>query len=90
MRRVHQQAGDTLLEDVVDRLPVDARALHRGMGHSVGIEPIAQRQQIGGRGAKGLPGPACLARPVRAIVALWTSSPHTCSNTCSIPVVRQK
>lgn len=39
-------------EDGVDRLPVDAGALHADMGHLPFLEPVVQGRKIGGHRAK--------------------------------------
>lgn len=36
------------LEQVVDRLPIDARALHRDLGHAQTEQPVGQREQLVG------------------------------------------
>jgi len=53
-RGVDEQAGEGLLEHVVDRLPVDARALHRHVRHALRFQPLAQTQELGGRRPEGL------------------------------------
>jgi hypothetical protein len=45
---------EVVLEQVVDRLPVDAGGLHRDVGDAEALEPVAQRQQLAGdRGELG-------------------------------------
>jgi hypothetical protein len=39
---------EVVLEQVVDRLPVDAGRLHRDVGDAEPLEPVAQRQQLAG------------------------------------------
>lgn len=51
---VDQEEREGILEHVVDRFPVDPRALHRHVGHPGGGEPIPQRQQLRGGGPERL------------------------------------
>jgi hypothetical protein len=41
---VDQETCERLLEEVEDRLPVDAGALHGHVRHAVGLQPVPQRQ----------------------------------------------
>jgi len=52
LHRVGQDQRDLALEDVPDRLPVDARRLHRDMGAAMLGQPIRQREQLGRRRAE--------------------------------------
>jgi hypothetical protein len=45
---VDQPELEVVLEQVVDRLPVDARGLHRHVRDTQTLEPISQRQQLAG------------------------------------------
>jgi hypothetical protein len=49
---VDQQQLEVVLEHVVDRLPVDARGLHRDVRDAETLEPVAKREQLGGHGLK--------------------------------------
>ena len=61
---VDQQQLELVLQQVPDRLPVDAGALHRHVGHPVRRQPVRQRQDVGGHRPEG---PDLLAgRPRRA------------------------
>src|SRR5262249_29475419 len=53
VRGIDEQAGDGLLEHVEHRLPVHSRALHRDVRDLVGLQLIAQPQQLGRRGPEG-------------------------------------
>ena len=50
---IHQQQVKVSFEDVPDRLPVRAGALHSDMRHPVGGQPVCQSQEVFGHGAKG-------------------------------------
>jgi len=64
MLRVHQQDGPpVLLEQVVDRSPVDPSRLHSEVRDAGAAEPVGQRQQISGHRAEGADPPP--HRPVR-------------------------
>ena len=56
---VEEPAFDVVLEEVEDRLPVDPGRLHPDQGHPMSDQPVAQGQQVPGRGpelmALGLP-----------------------------------
>ena len=52
VRGVDQEQLEVVLEQVVDRLPVDARGLHRDVGNAKSLEPVTQREQVGGHGLK--------------------------------------
>ena len=43
---VHEQQLEVVLEQVVDRLPVDAGRLHRDVSDTEALEPIAQPEQV--------------------------------------------
>jgi hypothetical protein len=51
---VHQKRLELVLEHRPHRSPVDPGGLHRHLGHLVGGQPVAQRQERGGRRAKAL------------------------------------
>ena len=53
VRGIGEEARDRLFEDVEHRLPVHARALHRGVGHALRLQPLAQREQLRDRRAEG-------------------------------------
>jgi hypothetical protein len=53
MSRVDQEACEALFEDVVDRLPVNPRALHRHVGHTVRLQPVSEREEFTRRRAEG-------------------------------------
>jgi hypothetical protein len=46
---VGQQQGEAVLQQIPQRLPVDAGALHGHMGHAALRQPVAQGQQLLGR-----------------------------------------
>ena len=48
MGGVHKQKLEVVLEQEVDRLPIDAGGLHRHMGYAETLKPVAQREQLGG------------------------------------------
>src|SRR5438552_8965409 len=53
MLGVQKPALETLLEHVVDRLPVAAGRLHPDQRHPVTIQPIDERQELARRGREG-------------------------------------
>src|SRR5436309_1544114 len=44
---VHEQELEVILEQEIDRLPVDAGRLHRHMGDAELLKPVAHGQQVG-------------------------------------------
>ena len=60
MRRVYDQQRELVFQHVVDRAPVDARALQRNVGTAGRPQPLRQLSQCGGRRPKG----ADLLRPL--------------------------
>jgi hypothetical protein len=47
---VHEPELVVVFEQVVDRLPIDARGLHRDVGDAETLEPVSEREQLGGHG----------------------------------------
>src|SRR5262249_12603350 len=50
---VDQDDPDAALQDVEDRLPVDARGFHGHVGDAVTGQPVRQGQQVPGHGREG-------------------------------------
>ena len=50
MLGVHEHELEVVFEQVVDRLPVDAGGLHRDVGDAEALEPVPEREQLGGHG----------------------------------------
>ncbi len=46
MPRIHQQDREPPLQNVIDRLPVNSRRLHRYVGHSFSSQPLGHRLQL--------------------------------------------
>ena len=50
---VDQHDLEAALQEVEDRLPVDAGGLHGDVADAFGVEPVGQGEQFGGHGAEG-------------------------------------
>src|SRR5215475_8301614 len=78
LSRVGQHADERFLKHV-DRFPEHARTLHRHVGDSLRLQPVAQGQHLCSHSPRG-PG----LRTHAVTVFLWTSNPHPRSITRSI------
>ena len=50
---VDQDDLEVAFQEVEDRLPVDPGRFHGDVADAFGLEPVGQRQQVGGHGAEG-------------------------------------
>lgn len=78
-----QQTEVRPFEQVVDRLPVDARGFHRDVGHAQTEQPVGQREQlVGDRTERPQLTPSGMMT-LATTVSRWMSSPAQRSLTTS-------
>jgi hypothetical protein len=62
---VAEQELEVVLEQIPDRLPVDAARLHRHVRHAETLQPVAQGEQVGGHRLEALDQLPAAALPPR-------------------------
>ena len=77
---IDQEQGELLLQQVPDRLPIDAGALHGDVGHLVRGQPVRQRQDVR-RSWSRRPESSCCGVPSGPVITTQATTSRLCTST---------